>query len=96
VFDPDGAFADRLNFGMVSLEELLPEDIDFLRDSIGTHHSETGSELAERILARFDSVVGSFRKVMPTDYRKVLEATAEAVADGRDVDEAIMEAARRG
>jgi glutamate synthase (NADPH/NADH) large chain len=31
---------------------------------------------------------------MPKDYRKVLEATAAAVAAGTDIDEAIMEAAR--
>ncbi len=28
---------------------------------------------------------------MPIDYRRVLEATARAEADGRDVDTAIME-----
>jgi glutamate synthase (NADPH/NADH) large chain len=31
---------------------------------------------------------------MPRDYKRVLEATREAEATGRDVDEAIMEAAR--
>ena len=36
----------------------------------------------------------AFRKVMPTDYRKVLDAIARAEAEGRDVDEAIMESAR--
>jgi glutamate synthase (NADPH/NADH) large chain len=31
---------------------------------------------------------------MPRDYKRVLEATREAELTGRDVDEAIMEAAR--
>ena len=31
-------------------------------------------------------------KVMPKDYRRVLEATEAAIADGRSVDEAVMEA----
>ena len=34
-----------------------------------------------------------FVKVMPRDYRRVLEATERAVAEGRSVDEAVMEAA---
>ena len=33
-------------------------------------------------------------KVMPRDYKKVLLAISEAEKAGRDVDEAIMEAAR--
>jgi glutamate synthase (NADPH) large chain len=31
---------------------------------------------------------------MPVDYQRVLEATSMARAEGRDVDSAIMEAAR--
>ena len=31
---------------------------------------------------------------MPVDYKRVLEATAVAERDGRDVNDAIMEAAR--
>ena len=34
-----------------------------------------------------------FVKVMPQDYRRVLEATERAVAEGRSVEEAVMEAA---
>ena len=34
-----------------------------------------------------------FVKVMPRDYRRILEATALATAEGRSVDEAVMEAA---
>ena len=36
----------------------------------------------------------AFTKVMPRDYQRVLDAAKRRTAEGRDVDEAIMEAAR--
>ena len=55
---------------------------------------ETGSEVAARLLADWTGVGEQFVKVMPKDYRRVLEATERAVAEGRSVDEAVMEASR--
>jgi glutamate synthase domain-containing protein 3 len=37
------------------------------------HHQYTGSKLAERILADWDSYAAKFVKVLPTEYRAVLE-----------------------
>jgi glutamate synthase (NADPH/NADH) large chain len=45
------------------------------------------------VLADWDAQVGRFVKVMPRDYKTVLEATEAAFKDGRDVTEAVMEAA---
>ncbi len=41
----------------------------------------------------WDTEVLEFVKVMPRDYRRILEATRLAEAEGRSVDEAVMEAA---
>ena len=41
----------------------------------------------------WDDAVERFGKVMPKDYKRVLRARAAAERDGRDVNEAIMEAA---
>ena len=65
----------------------------WLKDRITMHRDETGSEVAERILADWVSSSEQFVTVMPKDYRRVLEATELAVAEGRSVDEAVMEAA---
>jgi glutamate synthase (NADPH/NADH) large chain len=93
-FDPNFTFEQRLNREMVAVEALEDEDRRFLREAIETHWRETDSPVARQILDDFDSAVEQFRKVMPTDYRKVLVASALAEAEGRDVSEAIMEAAR--
>ena len=48
---------------------------------------------AERILADWHAEVRRFAKVMPTDYKRVLEAARIAEEKGLSVDEAIMAAA---
>jgi glutamate synthase (NADPH/NADH) large chain len=58
-----------------------------------THLAETNSAVAQRLLDRWHTNVRHFKKVMPKDFKRVLEAAARAEAEGQDVDEAIMAAA---
>ena len=94
VHDPDGMFPRRVNREMVELEDLDEDDLDWLRDRVEKHRHETGSEVAARVLADWGTTAGEFVKVMPRDYRRVLEAASEARATGRDEVEAIMAASR--
>ena len=41
----------------------------------------------------WDATRGAFKKVMPRDYKRVLDAIARAERDGTDPDEAVMAAA---
>jgi glutamate synthase (NADPH) large chain len=93
VYDADGSFANRLNDDMVDIDPLEVEDTEFLRATIRRHQELTGSTVAERILARWHEEVRRFQKVMPTDYKRVLEAARIAEEKGLSVDEAIMAAA---
>ena len=93
VHDPDGTFADRVNLDMVALEALDAEDRQWLADIVARHGAETGSAVAARLLASWGTAVDQFVKVMPRDYRRVLEATRLAVDEGRSVDDAVMAAA---
>ncbi|SHM37637.1 glutamate synthase large subunit [Cryptosporangium aurantiacum] len=83
-----------VNTEMVDLETLSTDDAATLRALIGRHLDETGSTVAEGLLSDWSRHVRSFTKIMPRDYKRVLEATRLAEASGRPVDEAIMEAAR--
>ncbi len=58
-------------------------------------HSETDSAVAERLLADWDAALGTFTKVMPNDYQRVLNATARAEREGLDVTETIMAASQK-
>ncbi|WP_198679161.1 glutamate synthase large subunit [Thermomonospora amylolytica] len=84
----------RVNPEMVQIEELDDADREFLRDIVERHLTETGSTVAERLLADWDAALGRFAKIMPRDYKRVLEAKARAEAEGRDVNEAIMAASK--
>ncbi|MDE2780264.1 MAG: glutamate synthase large subunit [Chloroflexota bacterium] len=79
VYDPDNDFAIRFNDGLADLEDLAdPQDIALLRQLIEDHLEHTGSAPAEKILADWDASVAKFRKVMPRDYRRVLEERRKA------------------
>ncbi len=83
----------RINPEMVDLDPLDDQDRAFLADAVARHHAETGSAVAYALLADWDTAVDRFGKVMPKDFKRVLAAQAAAQRDGRNVDEAIMEAA---
>ncbi len=94
VLDSAGKFTERVNTEMVQVEELDDADADLLHDLISRHVVETGSTVGQALLDRWTTSTEHFRKVMPVDYKRVLEATAAAEAAGRDVIDAVMEAAR--
>jgi glutamate synthase (NADPH/NADH) large chain len=83
----------RLNREMVDVDPLEDSDVDFLHEVITRHHAETGSAVAARLLASWESSPDRFTKVMPKDYKRVLLAASAAEREGRDVNEAVMAAA---
>jgi len=83
----------RVNRQMVEVERLSVEDKQWLRDVVSRHVALTGSTVGSALLADWPRRVGAFSKIMPKDYKRVLEATRRAEQSGRSVDEAVMEAA---
>ena len=94
VYDPDGMLPQRTNHEMVALEQPDTDDLTWLRERVELHGRETDSAVAGRLLADWDAAAAAFVKVMPTDFKRVLEAAAAARAEGRDETEAVMAAAR--
>jgi glutamate synthase (NADPH/NADH) large chain len=87
---------DRNNVNHDMVELLTPEgeDLAWLKEVVQRHHELTGSTVAASLLGDWTRRSAAFTKVMPRDYQRVLDAAKAARAAGRDVDEAIMEAAR--
>jgi len=94
VYDPTGMARTRVNPEMVILEDPDDEDRDWLRAVVERHHVETSSGLAEALLGDWSTTANSFFRVMPVDYKRVLEAAAAARAAGGDEVEAIMASTR--
>ena len=85
----------RVNRELVELGPVTPGAAGELEGLVRAHLEETGSTVAEELLADWETALTRFTEVMPTDYRKSLEAKAKAEADGLDENEtahAMMEA----
>jgi len=97
LYDRDGDVDRCVNPEMVAIETLSDSDREQLKAIIERHRDFTGSQSAERMLASWSVEVSKFRKIMPTDYRRVLEVLEMAEREGVSESEAIdrvMEAAR--
>ncbi|UXP33334.1 glutamate synthase large subunit [Reichenbachiella agarivorans] len=66
-------FASRCNMEMVELEAPGVEDFEFLQDMINKHNRFTGSKVAFRLLDNWENEKAHFIKVIPTEYKAVLE-----------------------
>ena len=76
VFDPKKQFKEKCNFDTFELEGLKDKDeIALLHNLVKNHFKYTESEIAKRILDDWSSNIKKFVKVMPTDYKRVLEET---------------------
>jgi len=81
VYDPEGGFINRCNLDMVELEQLVePLDLKELKGLIQAHFDYTASVVAHRILNDWETAQRQFMKVMPTDYKRVLEAMDSSTA----------------
>lgn len=82
VYDPRHTFAKLVNTEMVDLDPLELEDREWLASILSDHAALTGSTVAEKILANFNTQVNRFIKVFPRDYKRVLIASEAAKAQG--------------
>ena len=74
VYDPNKELERKCNLDTFELEELINEnDLIGLKELIEKHYKYTDSEVAKNILNDWDNQIDNFVKVMPTDYKRVLE-----------------------
>ena len=74
VNDEDGDFEVRFNPGLADLEEVTdPEDQAILKEMVEGHLLHTGSDKARALLEDWATSLSRFKKIMPRDYRRVLE-----------------------
>ena len=78
----------RVNPELVELAPVEGDAATELRDLVRRHFEETGSVVAAALLAEWPSALARFTEVMPSDYKRVLEAKAEALEEGLDDHEA--------
>ena len=79
---------NRVNPELVELGPVEGESAADLEQLVRDHAEETGSEVAAALLADWPAALARFTEVMPSDYKRVLEAREEALEEGLDEDEA--------
>ena len=94
VLDEHGDFKINCNEGMVDLDKLTDdEDCQCVKTLLTKHIHFTKSTVAKNILDNWERYQSKFIKVMPKDYKRVLNAIRKAREIGASEDEAVMEAA---
>jgi len=74
VFDPAQTFRSRCNLDMCEIEPLAEEsELWLVHGLIEDHVRLTGSPRGKKILDNWDHLIARFVKVMPTEYKRVLE-----------------------
>jgi glutamate synthase (NADPH) large chain len=74
----------RVNPELVELRPVVGDAATELEQLVREHLEETGSPVAEELLADWETSLTRFTEIMPTDYRKSLEAKAKAAEAGLD------------
>jgi len=92
VLDEVGDFATRCNMQMVALETLEGDEAEQVRLLIKRHADATKSQKAFKVLAIWEEMAPKFVKVMPKDYKRVLQALSKAEASGLSGDDAMTAA----
>ncbi|ATW48002.1 glutamate synthase large subunit [Streptomyces xantholiticus] len=91
---------DNVNSGnLQAIESLSETDKQWLHDVVRRHHEETGSTVAEKLLADWSGNADRFSKIIPTTYKAVLAAKDAAELAGlseQETTEKMMEAATNG
>ena len=91
VLDENDDFAIRCNQEMVELHRLTdPKELAEVESMVRRHGEYTDSPVADRVLKDWPAMAAKFVKVLPTDYRRMLEAIAEVEAEGLSGEEALI------
>lgn len=73
VYNPERKFEQKVNTEMVDLDAMTKEDLKMLKQMIHNHMVYTKSAVATEILENWEDAKKLFVKVMPRDYKAVLE-----------------------
>ncbi len=73
VYNPQGDFKDKCNLEMVELGSVAGDDETVIHELIRSHYKYTQSEAGKKILDNFKNELKNFVKVMPLEYKRILE-----------------------
>jgi glutamate synthase (ferredoxin) len=95
VLDMDHTLYLRINKDLVTMQEVKEKyDVAELKGILEDYVKETSSELGSKILSNFEDYLEHFKKIVPTDYQRVLVAISKYEEQGVSKENAKLEAFR--
>ena len=103
VLDENHDLYKRINHELVKMYS-LDDEVTTLKDTTDTeklyklieqHAEETGSERAKAILADWEHYKNCFKKIIPNDYLRIITNIYAEEAQGKQYDEAVLDAFRK-
>ncbi|MCR5798580.1 MAG: glutamate synthase large subunit [Lachnospiraceae bacterium] len=93
VLDKDHTLYRRINKDMIGMSDVKEKfEIDELRNILTDYEKETGSEKCKEILENFETYLPDFKRIVPTDYHRIIVAIASHEEQGMSHEEAELEA----
>lgn len=93
VLDENNSLYRNLNKEMVLMESIEHKsDREELKKLLENHAKYTGSAKAKLILDNFDEYLPKFKKIIPSDYKKIVQYTEDFIEHGMSIKEAQIEA----
>lgn len=93
VYDEHNRLYRNLNKSMVLMEQVEHKsDIQELKKLLENHYQYTASKKAKEILEHFDENLCKFKKIIPTDYKKITSLVDELIEKGMTISDAQIEA----
>ena len=89
VLDEDNGLYRNLNKELVLMEKVVARaDREQLRGLLEKHVKYTGSKKAAGILDKFEEYLPKFKKIIPVDYKRMLELTQGFLDQGMSLEDA--------
>ncbi len=93
VLDMENDLYKRLNKQMITVESLTDKyEIGELKQLIMDHVNYTNSDIGKRILDQFTEYLPKFKKIIPTDYKKMMNTIVALEEKGLNSEQAAIEA----
>ena len=93
VLDEDSKLYMNLNKEMVAIENVTSKyDVMELKDMLKEHVAYTNSQKGKEILKNFGDYLPKFKKIMPNDYKKMLNLIVQMEERGLSSEQAQIEA----
>ncbi len=93
VLDEDSDLYTKVNKNMVAIEKITSKyDVQELKEMIQDHVDCTGSEKGARILEHFEEYLPKFKKIIPHEFKRMLNTIVQMEEKGLSSEQAQFEA----